>query len=93
METDDFADHPAVELGPGVKRVELNTDIDDLLGDRPFLVYFNQLQVLAHTFIDRKCSVKGCNEEVVVTSEVVSFALYMKWVRLHFCLLLHTDVV
>jgi hypothetical protein len=84
MEADDFADHPAVELGPGFKRVELNTDIDDLLGDRPFLVYCNQLQVLAHTFIDRKCSVKGYNEEVVVTSEVASSALYMKWIRLHF---------
>ena len=66
MEADDFADHPAVELGQGFKRVELNTDIDDLLGDRPYLVYCNQLQFLGHemgktTFLSAttyKCGLK-----------------------------------
>ena len=65
MEADDFADHPSVELDPGVNRVELNTDIDDLLGHKPFLDYFNQLQVLAHAFIDRKCSVKGAMKKLL----------------------------
>jgi hypothetical protein len=63
---EDTADEPEVELGPGVKRIRDNTDIDDMLDDTIFLVFSSQLMTLANTCMQKTCKVKGCKEEAIL---------------------------
>ena len=82
-DNEDTADEPEVELGPGVKRIPDNTDIDDMLDDTIFLVFSSQLMTLANTCMQKTCKVKGCKEEVVISQETVSSVVYFKWVSPH----------
>lgn len=78
-DNEDTADEPEVELGPGVKRIRDNTDIDDMLDDTIFLVFSSQLMTLANTWMQKTCKVKGCKEEAVISQETVSSVVYFKW--------------
>ncbi|CAC5421377.1 unnamed protein product [Mytilus coruscus] len=75
---DSIADEPAVELGPNISRIETDNDLTALLEDRTFLVFLDQILVLANLKIEN-CAVVGCHEEVVISTEVISSALYLKW--------------
>ncbi|XP_071141350.1 uncharacterized protein [Mytilus edulis] len=75
---DSIADEPAVELGPNISRIKTDNDLTALLEDRTFLVFLNQILVLAKMKVEN-CAVVGCHEEVVISTEVISSALYLKW--------------
>lgn len=67
-------------MGPGVKRVQGDADINEMLDDNIFLVFSNQLLTLAKTNVQKTCNVKGCQEEVLLTTDTVSSVMYLKWV-------------
>ncbi|CAC5418394.1 unnamed protein product [Mytilus coruscus] len=75
---DSIADEPAVELGHNISRIKTDNDLTALLEDRTFLFFLNQILVLAKMKVEN-CAVVGCHEEVVITTEVISSALYLKW--------------
>lgn len=71
-----------MELGYGIKRVRSNDEIGTLLQDHPALVFTSNLLELATTRVHYKCKVNGCTEDVRVTLDTVSSAVYLKWVRI-----------
>ena len=71
-DNEDTADEPEFDLGPGVKQIRDDTDIDDMLDDTLFLVFSSQLMTLANTCMQKTCKVKGCKEEAVISQETVS---------------------
>ena len=82
-DNEDTTDEPDVDLGPGVKRIRDDTDIDAMLDDTIFLVFSSQLMTLANTYMQKTCKVKGCKEKVVISQETVSSVEYFKWVSPH----------
>lgn len=59
-----------------------NDEIGTLLQDNPALVFTSNLLELATTRVHYKCKVNGCTEDVRVTLDTVSSAVYLKWVRI-----------
>jgi hypothetical protein len=55
-------------------------EIEQLVDDRPAMVYLNALVALAEVKVAKICSVKGCEAVVHISSEVVSSAVYLRWV-------------
>lgn len=74
-----FCQESETELGYGIKRVRSNDEIGTLLQDHPALVFTSNLLELATTRVHNKCKVNGCTEDVRVTLDTVSSAVYLKW--------------
>lgn len=58
-----------------------NDEINQLINDHPAMVYLHPLVALAETKVPRICSVRECEAEVDILSEVVSSAVYLRWVN------------
>ena len=54
LENDDI-DQSEIELGPGLHHVRTADDIDELVSDSPFLVYYNSILTLAKTYVHSSC--------------------------------------
>ena len=48
-------DQSEIELGPGIHHVRTADDIDELVSDSPFLVYYNSIVTLAKTYVHSSC--------------------------------------
>lgn len=59
--------------------IRSHNEINQLINDRPAIVYLNPLVALAETKVPRICSVREA--EVDILSEVVSSAVYLRWVN------------
>lgn len=57
-----------------------NNEINQLINDHPAMVYPNLLVALAETKVRRICSVRECEAEVKILSEVVSSAVDLRLV-------------
>ena len=79
---DDTADEPEVDLGPGVKRIQDDTYIDDMLDDTISRL-FKLVDDIGNTRMQKTCKVKGCEEEAVISQETVSSVVYFKWSSPH----------
>lgn len=64
-----------------VQVIRNNDEINQLINDHPAMVYLNPLVALAETKVPRICSVRECEAEVDILSEVVSSAVYLRWVN------------
>lgn len=51
-----------------------------IMSDHPALVFTSNLLELATTRVHYKCKVNGCTEDVRVTLDTVSSAVYLKWI-------------
>lgn len=74
-----FCQQSVIELGYGIKRVRSNDEIGTLLQDHPALVFTNNLLELAATKVHHKCKINGYTEDVQVSLDTVSSAVYLKW--------------
>ena len=54
LENDDI-DQSEIELGPSIHHVRTADDIDGLVSDSPFLVYYNSIVTLAKTYEHSSC--------------------------------------
>lgn len=63
-----------------VQVIRSHDEINQLINDHPAMVYLNPLVALAETKVPRICSVRECEAEVEILSEVVSSAVYLRWV-------------
>lgn len=61
--------------------IRSHDEINQLINDHPAMVYLNPLVALAETKVPRICSVRECEAEVEILSEVVSSAVYLRWVN------------
>ena len=73
-------DLPELHSGQGITRVKSAQHVEAITENRPFLVYENQISVLARTNQPSYCNTKGCKAKVSITSQVVGSALYLHWV-------------
>lgn len=64
-----------------IDRITCETEVNTFLEDRPFISYQSSIYNLAKTHIPPFCTVKGCSMPVAIRTEVISSALYLKWVR------------
>ncbi|XP_061167182.1 uncharacterized protein LOC133176022 [Saccostrea echinata] len=72
-----FVEHAEYSCLPVIRN---NDEIEQLVHDCPAMVYINQLITLAETGVPKICRVKGCEAQVHISSEVVSSAVYLRWV-------------
>ncbi|XP_062612144.1 uncharacterized protein LOC134273936 [Saccostrea cucullata] len=79
MNEKDGSDEPAVDMGPGIRRIDA-TNIDAFMSDRPYLVYMDCLLKLAHTNVRQTCTLSDCHSEVTLKTDNVGSALYLTWV-------------
>ena len=78
---DTDADQPDLDLGPGVQRMRTEEEFEGLVDDTVFLVYLKPLLTLAKINVNSDCLVQGCNSPVVIETDKISSALYLKWLR------------
>lgn len=64
-----------------MQEIRNNDEINQVINDHPAMVYLNPLVALAETKVPRICSVRECEAEVDILSEVVSSAVYLRWVN------------
>ena len=57
LENDDI-DQSENNLGPGIHHVRTADDIDGLVSDSAFLVYYNSIVALANTYVRSSCQIK-----------------------------------
>lgn len=77
---DDMEEEHDIEPYPCIKVVTTNAEVNELLSDRPVLVYMDALLSLARANVHHVCGVKGCGQDIHITPEFVSSAVYLKWV-------------
>lgn len=63
-----------------VQVIRSHDEINQLITDHPAMIYLNPLVALAETKVPRICSVRECEAEVEIVSEVLSSAVYQRWV-------------
>ena len=80
-EEKDNADQPDLDLGPSVQRIRTEEEFEGLVDDTVFLVYLKPLLTLAKINVNDDCLVQGCNSPVVIETDKISSALYLKWLR------------
>ncbi|CAG2229843.1 unnamed protein product [Mytilus edulis] len=81
-ESADPSDQQEEDLGPSIKKIRSETEVDTFLDDRPLIVYMSSIFSLAKTHIPPICAVKGCRLPLTIKMELISSALYLKWVSL-----------
>ncbi|VDI48769.1 Hypothetical predicted protein, partial [Mytilus galloprovincialis] len=79
-ESADPSDQQEEDLGPSIKKIRSETEVDTFLDDRPLIVYMSSILSLAKTHIPPICAVKGCRLPLTIKMELISSALYLKWV-------------
>lgn len=77
---DDMEEEHDIEPYPCIQVVTTNAEVNELLSDRPVLVYMDALRSLARANVHHVCGVKRCGQDTHITSEFVSSAVYLKWV-------------
>lgn len=83
VESDDESiddSQPDMELSQHLTSVKTEADVNGLLDDAIHLVFLKQILHLAGTAVPSICSEKECHQEVSIVTEVISSALYLKWV-------------
>lgn len=65
---DDMEEEHDTEPYPCIKVVTTNAEVNDLLSDRPVLVYMDVLLSLARANVHHVCGVKGCGQDIHITS-------------------------
>lgn len=78
--SDDMEEEHDIEPGPCIKVETTNAEVNEPLSDRLVLVYMDALLSLARANVHHVCGVKGCGQDIHITSEFVSSAKYLKWV-------------
>nr|XP_022309859.1 uncharacterized protein LOC111115422 isoform X3 [Crassostrea virginica] len=68
-----------INLGQNIPTVQTNEELDNLIGDRPVIVYTSLLEKLARAVIYNTCKVEGCGAQIQIKMEFVSSAVYLKW--------------
>ncbi|XP_055997869.1 uncharacterized protein LOC125647150 [Ostrea edulis] len=63
-----------------IRRIAGVDEIDQLTDDRPLLVYQQALLDLANIQVNSSCQVKGCCENITLSTVTVASAIYIKWV-------------
>ena len=69
-----------INLGQNIPTVQTNEELDNLIGDRPVIVYTSLLEKLARAVIYNTCKVDRCGAQIQIKMEFVSSAVYLKWV-------------
>ncbi|XP_056012414.1 uncharacterized protein LOC125681108 [Ostrea edulis] len=63
-----------------IRRIAGVDEVDQLTDDRPLLVYQQTLLDLANIQVNSSCQVKGCCENITLSTVIVASAIYIKWV-------------
>lgn len=83
LEEDDVTDF--VDAGPGVIKIQSDTECENLCDSISCISYVDQLKILAKTSIT-KCTEQDCDSPINLEEEFVGSALYIKWVNLNLML-------
>ena len=67
-----------INLGQNIPTVQTNEELDNLIGDRPVLVYTctSLLEKLARAVIHNTCKVEGCGAQIQIKLEFVSSCIF-----------------